>query len=636
MGHDLLEDLVRHLQTPGVLPHDTHWSRFRRHPDAAPASGVVAAVRPFLEAWGVRYASERLAVRVCQALMDGGALLWVAQRRPEGLAFRNKPGEFWRVTRRPFLNPVSMVTPPLAGVVLNFHEEQTPSSPTDAAGGRCFAVLDPLGFVLISREVLDAFDVAERAGSPPPIYNDASFPALAFGICLSHFRVARDGAAIRLQHAHTRLADVTWRCPSELEARTWEAQMNLAAEQLNRMAPEYSFAAPHAPTTRRLPADPAKRHVVVLGGGYCGTRVALALQDTHNVTLIDMKSYFENTPSVLRCLVEPAYRKYIHREYRECLQRCSLRVEHVHSVSPDHVLLGRDRVAYDYLVVSTGSRYQGDIVKSDTCVSVGRHATFQDSHARLAKAKHVLVIGGGLVGVELAAEIVAKYGAADPSRGTPYSGTKRVTLVTSSSRLLQRNPGYLGAAAEGWLAARGVVVLKDAQVTESAPSETTADAAFTIRGADGSTRVIDGVDVDFLCTGITPNSDFLSQSAGFAQALDADGYVCVDDSLRVRGFTHVFAGGDVAATADQKLAQSACAHAAVIVKNIQALTDAAGAALEEHRPRQTPAICVSLGPHDGYLLPPVGGRWMMVGGRLAAMAKSFVEYQCMKALTPAG
>jgi NADH dehydrogenase FAD-containing subunit len=52
-----------------------------------------------------------------------------------------------------------------------------------------------------------------------------------------------------------------------------------------------------------------------------------------------------------------------------------------------------------------------------------RIASYQAAYQRVAKAASVVVVGGGTVGVELAAEVVGKFGK-----------TKAVTLIGSSPR----------------------------------------------------------------------------------------------------------------------------------------------------------------------------------------------------------
>lgn len=66
-------------------------------------------------------------------------------------------------------------------------------------------------------------------------------------------------------------------------------------------------------------------------------------------------------------------------------------------------------------------------IQPATIVSV-RSKDFEDYHQTLLHCDRILIIGGGTVGVELAAEIVENF---------PH---KHVTLVHSQTRLMNRSP----------------------------------------------------------------------------------------------------------------------------------------------------------------------------------------------------
>ena len=65
-----------------------------------------------------------------------------------------------------------------------------------------------------------------------------------------------------------------------------------------------------------VPADFARRRlrpeqlttkptVAIVGGGFSGLWAQRALSDDYDVTIVDFKDYFEYTPGILRCFVEP-------------------------------------------------------------------------------------------------------------------------------------------------------------------------------------------------------------------------------------------------------------------------------------------------------------------------------------------
>ena len=80
---------------------------------------------------------------------------------------------------------------------------------------------------------------------------------------------------------------------------------------------------------------------------------------------------------------------------------------------------------YDYLLVASGVSYPCAPIKPSAAerTLAARQARWDGAAAALREAASVIVVGGGLVGVELAAEIVEAY----PS--------KPLTLITSGAAL---------------------------------------------------------------------------------------------------------------------------------------------------------------------------------------------------------
>ena len=144
----------------------------------------------------------------------------------------------------------------------------------------------------------------------------------------------------------------------------------------------------------------------------------------------------------------------------------------------------------------------------------------------LENAASVLIIGGGLTGCEISGDIAETF----PG--------KRVTLVQRGDKLLPRTPGAHPHVLRT-LQALGVRVLMNTHVVRV---DEAMSRAITEHGTE-----LEG-DKIFQCTGATPNTGFLrdAQSDGdFAAALDAEGYLAVDNNLRVKGFENVFAAGDI-------------------------------------------------------------------------------------------
>jgi NADH dehydrogenase FAD-containing subunit len=187
-------------------------------------------------------------------------------------------------------------------------------------------------------------------------------------------------------------------------------------------------------TQRRSVLEPildkqARKSCVIVGASFAGLLAArkLVLEEHLDVTIIDVKDYFEYTPGILRCFVEP--------EYLESLT-CPLPTKNrtfiqgeVTLVRPDAVevrLATGDAqvVPFDYCLLGVGSLYEAPIRASlaETTVSK-RRETWDVAHAEAKAAKSFLIVGGGPVGVELAAELVCTWSA------------KKVTIVDGGGAL---------------------------------------------------------------------------------------------------------------------------------------------------------------------------------------------------------
>ena len=338
------------------------------------------------------------------------------------------------------------------------------------------------------------------------------------------------------------------------------------------------------------------KKVVIIGGGFAGSTVARKLEKGFDVTLIDTKDYFEFTPSVLRTIVEPEHIKKIQVLHSHYLHKAHIVKDDVMDVSDKKVktLTGKS-FEYDYLVIASGSSYNTPIKEKDLVIAA-RATELRNYAQKLKKAEKVLVIGGGVVGVELAAEIIEKY------------PNKRVTLVHSRDELLGRSPKKARDYALNFLKDKIEIVFNE-----------------KVKGNKGkiySTNSGKEIEADlaFLCTGITPNFEHLEGVC--SGQLDDKKYICVNPFLQVVGHRDVFSAGDITNIKEEKLAQSAQKQAIVVVENIKALEE--GKDLEKYVVKKKVMI-ISLGKNDGML---IFGKNVFTGF-LVGLLKSFVEWKSM-------
>jgi NADH dehydrogenase FAD-containing subunit len=216
---------------------------------------------------------------------------------------------------------------------------------------------------------------------------------------------------------------------------------------------------------------------------------------------------------------------------------------------------------------------------------------------RVADARSVLIVGGGLAGVELAAEVAVAY----PG--------KRISIIDAGPQLLGRLSARARGYATKFLLRHGVELLFGQKIVGR-----DGDAYAT----DSGSRV--AADVAFMCTGVVPNAELAA--AAFPGCLDARGFVAVLPTLQLAGHPDTFAIGDVNGCGVEKTAQNARRQAAVAAANIAALS--AGRPLREYLPTPTPMV-ISLGPRDGIFV----SRAWTVTGLLPAAMKWGVERQVM-------
>jgi NADH dehydrogenase FAD-containing subunit len=355
-----------------------------------------------------------------------------------------------------------------------------------------------------------------------------------------------------------------------------------------------------------------KKRLVIVGGGYAGTYAATHLEHKFFTTLVDTKHYFEFTPSKLRSLVEPEKCQQVQMNFYTILQQTKLVCSKVQEVSTDNVTTEDGEVLpYDYLLICTGSRYHeadfppfrhNRIPRGNprTVFASVRSNSFAQYHDLLMQSQRIVVIGGGTVGVELAAEIIE------------HCPNKEVTLVHSKEHLMQRSTGRAIRYAESYFVKNGVRLLLGQKVVAH-------EGCFF---ATDNGQIIEA-DLAFICTGNVANTDFMKQSC-FADKLSASGLLQVNDFLQLNGYRNIFVAGDITdiPQEEEKLCQTAGAEVAVVIKNLESMLT--NAPLHRYIPSPCPML-ISLGKVDGIFTY----RGFSFTGFLPAIMKEFVEWKEM-------
>jgi NADH dehydrogenase FAD-containing subunit len=318
--------------------------------------------------------------------------------------------------------------------------------------------------------------------------------------------------------------------------------------------------------------------VVIVGGGFCGSLVAKRLHSHHDIesTLIDSKPYFEYYPSLAKMLFKPSYLEKITVPFTSFLDESQVVTAPMVSVTPECVLTADATFPYDALVLSPGIQYPIFLKSKKSVATIRSGAELAALHDSVAKAKSVVIIGGGLIGTELAAEFATRM------------PELKVTMVHVMPRLLERNSLSVSRYALRFLEDRGVSVIFGEKVVSHHGQTFTTDAGREI-----------SADLGFWCAGIKADPSFLE---GFSEEVVGEhGYLVVDEHLRLKGYPKVFVGGDLVGISEEKNAAHANTHAGVIIENIRRMQQKKS--LVSYRSRHEP-VDISLGSWDGIIIVP--------------------------------
>lgn len=336
--------------------------------------------------------------------------------------------------------------------------------------------------------------------------------------------------------------------------------------------------------------------LVVLGGGFCGITVAKSLEkhEQIDVTLVDKEAYFEYTPGVLKPVFDSEYVRKIVVPFDDILKESRILCEKIKRVTPENVETESKKIDFDRLVVSTGIDYP---IFLENRKNVFTLASVRDAIAlnnALSNAKSVVIVGGGLIGVEIAGEIATKR------------SDIKVFIIHSKKRLMERNPHEASVYAQNFLEDRGVELILGEKVVENKSGAFVTDKGRSLEA-----------DIGIWSTGISWNPSYMEnfESSIFSER----GALKVDKYLRLREYPDIFVGGDVTSIEEEKTAQNAKLHSEAIVKNLK--RELEGDSLVPYRSKKRPMV-ISLGDRNGILVYDN----IVLSGVLPGLLKWIVQY----------
>ena len=260
--------------------------------------------------------------------------------------------------------------------------------------------------------------------------------------------------------------------------------------------------------------------VAVIGGGYGGVTVAKGLDPLADVVLIEQKDQFVHHAAALRAAVDTVWEHAIFMPYTNLLHRGEVLRGTVSRVDGTTVhVFGHDPIEADYVVFATGSTYPFPAKYSSYRSSVAK-ARLEQLHENLSRARSVMIVGGGTVGIELTGELANAFPGLD------------ITIVEASDQILG-TPGYTDALRN--------------EISEQ----------LSTLGV----RVVTGSELAYLPP----------QNVGDLESvMNPNGTIRVDGTMQVVDHPNVYAVGDLTDVRESKRADAARQQARVVIANITA------------------------------------------------------------------
>lgn len=368
------------------------------------------------------------------------------------------------------------------------------------------------------------------------------------------------------------------------------------------------------------------KRVIVIGAGYAGLKAAARLarktrRQGIDITVVNGSDHFVERIRLHQLATNQTLKRV---NIWELLRGTGIHFVQglVTEIAPDHHAItvqttnGTQQMAYDKLVYAAGSFIDSSVVPGgkEYALSLSTEATTLALRERLpqvaARGGRVLIIGGGLTGIESSTEIAEAY---------PGLKVTLVTRGTFGADLSKRGAAYLRET----FAKRGIEIVENTPVTRI-----TAQAAEY----DGGSLPFD-VCLWAGAFGVPA----LARQSGFA--VNNQGQVLVDPYLRSISHPDVIAVGDSAGLEQALDIPIRMACATGIFQGAYAGDHlAAWASGSTPKPYQFGYVirCISLGRHDGLVQrvqPDDTPTERIITGRAGAQIKELICKQTLWQIT---
>ncbi len=346
------------------------------------------------------------------------------------------------------------------------------------------------------------------------------------------------------------------------------------------------------------------KRLLVLGGGFGGIYTAYHLErefwsdPSVEVTLVSRNNYFLMTPLLFEAgtgvleprhavnPIRPMFKKA--RFVEATVERIDFDTRRVFARhSPDNFIYELD---YDHLVIALGGttnlklipgsehalpfKTLGDaIYLRNRIIDLFEQADVEEDVGRRRELLTMVIVGGGLVGVELMGELTEFIETLLHSYPRIPRNVPRFVLIEANARIMPEMEEDLAAYAAKTLQRRGVEILTGTRVAKIEPEKVflpPLDAG--IRAGAGRDLLINAKTI-MLSAGVVANP----LVADFPLEKGRNGRIVVDGTMRSKDRPEISALGDCALIPDKNgkpyppLAQHALREARVLAKNIAAV-----------------------------------------------------------------
>lgn len=281
----------------------------------------------------------------------------------------------------------------------------------------------------------------------------------------------------------------------------------------------------------------AAKNILIIGNGIAGTTAARHIRklSDHRVTLIssETEEFFSRTALMYIYMGHMTYRNTVpYEEHFWNKNRIHRRLDHVEHVNPEKntiTLRSGAELPYDELIIATGSKpnkfgWKGqDLPQVQGLYSYQDLEKLQENAPDASTCKRAVVVGGGLIGIELAEML--------HSRNIPVT-----FLVREDSFWNSVLPPGESEMINEHILSHGIDLRLNANLDEVLADDAGNVRAVRIKetGEEVSCQVVG------LTAGVSPNIEFLNDSG-----IETDKGVLVDRLLRTN-FNNIYSIGDCA------------------------------------------------------------------------------------------